>query len=153
MAADHRYQRIYKNRGLRPFSIPAGVRAFFRALSCNAVQLSIVGLDPSCETEVLADLNRVPSTVTAVPPPRGLADLTECLKAIIARHLHCPLDKIAHSTPFKDLGIDSLMAVEIALDLQRLIGVRIYPTLLLELRTMTDLVDQVRVLTEQDFGP
>jgi len=50
---------------------------------------------------------------------------------------------------FRDLGLDSLMAVEIAMEIQSLLKIRLYPTLLLEIETLADLLSYLRTLTEQ----
>ena len=52
-----------------------------------------------------------------------------------------------------DLGIDSLMAVEITLAIEECIGIRLHPTLLLELRTLVELVDYLGTLAKQELQP
>ena len=45
------------------------------------------------------------------------ADLTEKLRAVVAEVAE--LDEVPDGTPFKDLGIDSMMAIEIISDVER----------------------------------
>jgi acyl carrier protein len=50
-------------------------------------------------------------------------DLKEKLRAIVAEVAE--IDEVPDNTPFKDLGIDSMMAIEIIADVERALKIRI----------------------------
>jgi len=71
-------------------------------------------------------------------------DLKEKLRAIVAEVAE--LDEVPDATPFKDLGIDSMMAIEIIADVERNYKIKIPET---ELEQVTDLESIVRLVQEK----
>ena len=61
-------------------------------------------------------------------------DLKEKLRAIVAEVAE--LDEVPDSAPFKDLGIDSMMAIEIIADIERAYKIKVPEE---ELEKITDL--------------
>ena len=61
-------------------------------------------------------------------------DLKEKLRAIVAEVAE--LDEVPDSAPFKDLGIDSMMAIEIIADIERSYKIKVPEE---ELEKITDL--------------
>ena len=68
-------------------------------------------------------------------------DLREKLRAIVAEVAE--IDEVPDSTPFKDLGIDSMMAIEIVADVERAYKIKIPEA---ELEQVTDLDSVVRLV-------
>ena len=68
-------------------------------------------------------------------------ELKETLRAIIAEVSE--VDEIPDATPFKDLGIDSMMAIEIVADVERAYKIKIPEA---ELEQVTDLDSVVRLV-------
>jgi acyl carrier protein len=68
-------------------------------------------------------------------------DLREKLRAIVAEVAE--IDEVPDGTPFKDLGIDSMMAIEIVADVERAYKIKIPET---ELEQITDLDSVVRLV-------
>ena len=72
----------------------------------------------------------------------------DALQAIVAGQLRGDPDTITPSMSINALGINSLMAVEIALALQPYLKMRPYPTLLLEVSTLEELVGRLKSLQD-----
>jgi acyl carrier protein len=68
-------------------------------------------------------------------------DLKEKLRAIVAEVAE--IDEVPDGTPFKDLGIDSMMAIEIVSDVERTFKVKIPEA---ELEQISDLDSVVRLV-------
>ena len=68
-------------------------------------------------------------------------DLRERLRAIVAEVAE--VDEVPDATPFKDLGIDSMMAIEIIADVERNYKIKVPET---ELEQVTDLESVVRLV-------
>jgi acyl carrier protein len=68
-------------------------------------------------------------------------DLREKLRAIVAEVAE--IDEVPDGKPFKDLGIDSMMAIEIVADVERAYKIKIPET---ELEQITDLDSVVRLV-------
>jgi acyl carrier protein len=71
-------------------------------------------------------------------------DLKEKLRAIVAEVAE--VDEVPDTTPFKDLGIDSMMAIEIIADVERAYKIKIPES---ELEQVTDLESVVRLVREK----
>lgn len=68
-------------------------------------------------------------------------DLREKLRSIVAEVAE--IDEVPDGTPFKDLGIDSMMAIEIVADVERAYKIKIPES---ELEQVTDLDSVVRLV-------
>jgi acyl carrier protein len=68
-------------------------------------------------------------------------DLREKLRSIVAEVAE--IDEVPDATPFKDLGIDSMMAIEIVADVERAFKIKIPET---ELEQVTDLDSVVKLV-------
>jgi acyl carrier protein len=68
-------------------------------------------------------------------------DLREKLRSIVAEVAE--IDDVPNATPFKDLGIDSMMAIEIVADIERAYKIKVPET---ELEQITDLDSVVRLV-------
>ena len=69
-------------------------------------------------------------------------DLKEKLRAIVAEVAE--IDEVPDATPFKDLGIDSMMAIEIVADVERTFKLSIPEDELQELVNLDAVHDKVR---------
>ena len=71
------------------------------------------------------------------------SELKDQLRAIVIEVAELDDDKVEDSAKFKDLGIDSMMAIEIVADVERQYKVKIPED---ELATITDLDSVVRLV-------
>jgi acyl carrier protein len=71
-------------------------------------------------------------------------DLREKLRSIVAEVAE--IDEVPDGKPFKDLGIDSMMAIEIVADIERAYKIKVPET---ELEQITDLDSVVRLVQEK----
>jgi acyl carrier protein len=69
-------------------------------------------------------------------------DLKEKLRAIVAEVAE--LDEVPDSTPFKDLGIDSMMAIEIVSEIERAYGIKVPEEELEKISDLQSVVDLVQ---------
>jgi acyl carrier protein len=74
------------------------------------------------------------------------SDLTRVAQHIIAKYLGVSTNKISSRVQFANLGVDSLMAVNIASALEKEMGISLNSTLLFEASTLAELG---RVLAEK----
>lgn len=71
-------------------------------------------------------------------------ELIEKLRAIVAEVAE--IDEVPDTTPFKDLGIDSMMAIEIIADVERTYKVKVPED---ELQEVTDLMSVARLVARK----
>lgn len=71
-------------------------------------------------------------------------ELIEKLRAIVAEVAE--IDEVPDTTPFKDLGIDSMMAIEIIADVERTYKVKVPED---ELQEVTDLMSVAKLVARK----
>lgn len=71
-------------------------------------------------------------------------DLETDLRDLVAELAELPLDEVEADTSFEDAGIDSLLAMEIAVHVERRFGVRFEDTELKTVQSVRQLADSVR---------
>ena len=71
-------------------------------------------------------------------------DLETDLRDLVAELAELPVDLVETGTPFEDAGIDSLLAMEIAVHVERRFGVRFEDTELKTVQSVRQLADAVR---------
>ena len=71
-------------------------------------------------------------------------DLETDLRDLVAELAELPVDEVETDTPFEDAGIDSLLAMEIAVHVERRFGVRFEDTELKTVQSVRQLADAVR---------
>jgi len=71
-------------------------------------------------------------------------DLDLDLRELVAELAELPVEEVETDTPFEDAGIDSLLAMEIAVHVERRFGVRFEDTELKTVQSVRQLVDAVR---------
>ena len=71
-------------------------------------------------------------------------DLETDLRDLVAELAELPVDLVETDTPFEDAGIDSLLAMEIAVHVERRFGVRFEDTELKTVQSVRQLADAVR---------
>jgi acyl transferase domain-containing protein/SAM-dependent methyltransferase len=80
-----------------------------------------------------------PARAEAPAPPRPNVELLETLRGIIATELYLEPAQVADDASFLDLGLDSILAVELAKRVKEELGVEIRATRLYESGTLRDL--------------
>jgi acyl carrier protein len=78
--------------------------------------------------------------------------LTSWLQGYIAEKCKVPQDMIDISAEFDKLGVDSLMAVGITVEIHERFGIELPPTALFEFNTIESLVEQVLDLRAMQLG-
>ena len=71
-------------------------------------------------------------------------DLETDLRDLVAELAELPLDEVEADTSFEDAGIDSLLAMEIAVHVERRFGERFEDTELKTVQSVRQLADSVR---------
>jgi acyl carrier protein len=71
-------------------------------------------------------------------------DLETDLRDLVAELAELPVDEVETDTSFEDAGIDSLLAMEIAVHVERQFGVRFEDTELKTVQSVRQLADAVR---------
>jgi acyl carrier protein len=71
-------------------------------------------------------------------------DLETDLRDLVAELAELPVAEVETDTPFEDAGIDSLLAMEIAVHVERRFGVRFEDTELKTVQSVRQLADAVR---------
>ena len=71
-------------------------------------------------------------------------DLETDLRDLVAELAELPVDEVETDTSFEDAGIDSLLAMEIAVHVERRFGVRFEDTELKTVQSVRQLADAVR---------
>jgi acyl carrier protein len=71
-------------------------------------------------------------------------DLEADLRDLVAELAELPVDEVETDTSFEDAGIDSLLAMEIAVHVERRFGVRFEDTELKTVQSVRQLADAVR---------
>ena len=71
-------------------------------------------------------------------------ELETDLRDLVAELAELPPEEVEPDTPFADAGIDSLLAMEIAVHVERLCGVRFEDTDLKAVQSVRQLADMVR---------
>ena len=71
-------------------------------------------------------------------------DLETDLRDLVAELAELPVEEVETDTPFEDAGIDSLLAMEIAVHVERRFGVRFEDTELNTVQSVRQRADAVR---------
>jgi acyl carrier protein len=72
-------------------------------------------------------------------------ELLQVVRQTLAGYTEIPADKIKPSVGFAELGIDSLTAVSVVADLEGALGVNIPNDEALDVKTVGDVIDRLRV--------
>lgn len=152
---DARAQRRLAEQGLRPIDPALGLQWFARALQSDAAQLIVAPLDLGRLHRQL-DAASVPPLLSVLAPARALErgpSLLELLTRLAPADRHARLlgvlrersarimgaaapEAVDPFIPLRDLGLDSLMGVDLHGELSRAIGRKLDETLLLDHPTL-----------------
>jgi acyl transferase domain-containing protein/acyl-CoA synthetase (AMP-forming)/AMP-acid ligase II/NADPH:quinone reductase-like Zn-dependent oxidoreductase/NAD(P)-dependent dehydrogenase (short-subunit alcohol dehydrogenase family)/acyl carrier protein len=152
---DARAQRRLAEQGLRPIEPELGLLWFARALGFGAAQMIVAPLDLRRLRRQL-DTSRVPPLLSVLAPMRAAeagSSLPDMLAALPPTDRHARLlsvlrersarvmgaaspEAVDPRTPLRDLGLDSLMGVDLHGELSRAVGRRLDETLLLDHPTL-----------------
>lgn len=137
--------------GEAPLQSAQALRALGRLLATGANGLAVMPLAPAAlrrslpdagsrrfealwrlsaasrQTETDTDLR---AQLAALPADQAQQAIAEVLAAEVAAILRLPANAIPHGHPLHDLGLDSLMAVELGLALEKRLGVSLPPMLI-----------------------
>jgi acyl carrier protein len=141
-------KRRWQAEGQRLILPSEGIAALEAALASNDPQVVVSG-----EPAVLEKLDAAPKGQTSVaatargsePRGRTLAEIvTNAVRRVLALS---EADELSHTVPLRDLGMDSLMAVELRNELVAATGKRLSMTLAFD---YPDVESLIRYLTEQE---
>ncbi len=137
LARDRRVATQLDHMGIRPMSADLALECLGELLGGDSAQVAIADID----WPTLARGGRLPSRLAALIPadahlehhvrdellaaaePERADLLCDILAAELAAVLRCPPGKLDRSRSLKDLGLDSLMTLELGMSLHRRIGV------------------------------
>ena len=88
----------------------------------------------------------------ALAPAGRRSELVAYLRALVAERLRRDPSHIGEHAPLARLGVDSLMAVELARKLEEKVGTKLYATLLFEANTIAAVVDRIEALRDDSGG-
>jgi acyl transferase domain-containing protein/enoyl-CoA hydratase/carnithine racemase/acyl carrier protein/SAM-dependent methyltransferase len=121
--------------------------AAFQGLTCKRIRF------PALIQRLLDEVERpVPVSPASATPPRpepepeavaGPPDVERQLRAMVARRLGRPAAEVPTNVGFYDLGLDSVALLELRGELEGLLGVELYPTLLFEFTDVGSLAAQL----------
>ncbi|WP_453911674.1 beta-ketoacyl reductase [Tsukamurella soli] len=115
--------------GSRPLRPAEAFAAWEYAADSGVPQAVMVPL-PAIETAVTGDAESAPAVWAGLPHAEVVAGLESGLTEIIARELRVSRAELAVDLPFAELGINSLMAMSIRRDAERLVGTGLSVTML-----------------------
>jgi acyl carrier protein len=121
-------------------------RTFFRSMQANPLLERIFAAVEGQETGgVTSDWrNRIESA----PPAEKEAVIAQAVREVVGSVLRVKPDRLRDDQPLTDLGLDSLMGVEIENSLEAAIGVALPPTSLMRART----IGQIAALMATHMG-
>lgn len=92
----------------------------------------------------------IQSLLRELPPEELLRSFTEMVKKEIGQILRLPSEKIEDKRPIYEMGLDSLMAVEVVLALESCFGIRLPAMELNQTTTITKLAERLIQLLQQE---
>jgi acyl transferase domain-containing protein/SAM-dependent methyltransferase/aryl carrier-like protein len=119
----------------------------FESLSTYLTRRGARGNGPVEEEEIVEEDDSPPPNIAAAVPKAASPDtqkddnLRLQLAQLVSSHLDVPASNFARTTNLADEGLDSLLCMELASDIERSFGVRIDVTLLTTESTFGDLAD------------
>ncbi|AGT08109.1 6-deoxyerythronolide-B synthase [Paracoccus aminophilus JCM 7686] len=160
-AQDARRGKRLDAQGMRELSVTQGMDALIDILHAQPVTIGIVPFEPGrwCEAhpsvaglQSFAALLRSETGGTArrqellrqvvdAPVEDRARLLADGLRSLLARVLGQGEDRISDETPFRALGLDSLMSLELRNRLEKSLGLKLAPTLLFRHSTVAALSD------------
>lgn len=164
LAARRKLNERFTGRGMEPISPAEGKKLLGELLSAPRVQVAVVKLEPAVWvkhyhsrpsaaylSELLppsAALDRAPPgalrrKLLAAPPAERLALLIEGLREHASLVLRAPAARLGPEVPFTQLGMDSLMAIELRDRLIFDLQVTVPLTLLVRESGITELADYI----------
>lgn len=163
MVADEAHRRRLESVGLPPMRTRAATAAFLGALESGESRVVVTGVarereralriapsvGPAQRASRVDTVQRVEPTPVRTPPH----DLERIVREQLGRQLRRPGSALELHHTFAELGVDSLMAVEVVRALELRLGVTLHPTLLFEHPTPAGLVRHLAPRLPRDGAP
>lgn len=173
--ADHRHAAEQLARlGIRELSMTSAIETIFRLLETNVTQIAVMALDWPTLAAALPFIGRCPrfsaliaaadaledgspvgavrSTLAKLEPKQRSEWLAGRLAELVAGALHLPQDRIDVFQPLAQLGIDSLVGVELQTAIGTKLGIRISALQLIKGETIMGLAAQLLQKNFPDFN-
>jgi NAD(P)-dependent dehydrogenase (short-subunit alcohol dehydrogenase family)/acyl carrier protein len=146
-----------QNRGIRPFTTGQALAALDSLMDAAPANVVFADVDwekwadtseaaktprfsllvhTTASSDRLTELRR---KLSSLPSPKRAGLLEESIRTALGEVLGTPADRIPLDRSLDSLGVDSLMAVELTINLEREVGVRLPSTLLMQGPSITAL--------------
>lgn len=157
-------ERILAERGIGLISRSSALNAFDRILSASLKHVAYMSLDwdkfskslpGNYSNKFLSEFTSRKLDRIAVPPQEVSLmgeEVKQSVKDILGRNLKKSLDSVDEDTPFSELGMDSLIAMEFRADLQKLFKLELPVSLVFDFPTIITLSDYIQSLNPIAIG-
>ncbi|MCA9537738.1 MAG: alpha/beta fold hydrolase, partial [Myxococcales bacterium] len=171
-ALDERQRRRLGARGIKALPAARAVAAFARALTSDAAQLTVLAHDgdpPADAVPPLLSALFTPAAAEAVPeaparhrladrlpeltPAERQAETLDFLRGAIAAVLDLAADEIDPRQSVVELGMDSLLVMEVLDRIRDALGLTLYPREFYQLPSITAMADYVLVAAQRTPAP
>ena len=115
--------------GIRSFSAATALTALGEVLDAGDAVVVVADLDLQAAAPALQTASSLKARVSRLPAAERRRAMVEAVRAEAARILALPIERVGADAAFRDLGLDSLMAVELRNALAQRIGVTLPATL------------------------
>lgn len=134
-------------RGLHPMQSAAGLDAFYDVLGASG-QVAVLAGAGDHVARVLREANGytppgpVDSNFSVEIQKVSMEGVLSFVRRTLAQAFNFPVDRVGPSTPFEDLGLDSILALQAVAALEKTLG-PLPKTLLFETRSASELAERI----------
>ncbi|MCC6697661.1 MAG: SDR family NAD(P)-dependent oxidoreductase [Candidatus Hydrogenedentes bacterium] len=156
MAADSRVRDRLAKSGIMSIKPQDGLAVLECLVTTDSAQVGVMDTDWELVARRLPAMGRCPAlseligvpSPEAVPPPwrqdalrtdSNPDDMNAYLARQLAQVLYCPAEAIPHDRNFLELGLDSIMMMEVLNSLERDLGLKLFPKEVIDRPTIRDL--------------
>ena len=164
VARDERLQQQLERLGMRGLTLDQVAASLDHLLNLDPVQIGVMDADwgrwmavhPSAArqpllSELVAEAasgsataeGNLASSLGTMPKDERIRFLINCIQKVVADTMRLPQERIDSEEPIRNLGLDSLMAVELATALERRLGIPVPSMELMNGPSVQQLADKI----------